>query len=295
MRRLSVVVPLACAGYVACLGATAVRASAYTEVACERNAPVAVVVASDASELADKLAQGVVSSTRTGCASGFVGDVVLTPPGAKEGPVAFAVMTRADGQDPARCGDPTLPQADRDQCIVAKRALRFRAHEVVDVRVDLRDQCRGVLCAADQTCVRGQCVGVDVARACVGSCDEGTLASAPASGVVGLSLTQAPVSFLSDAGSTPTGVTVCSVTADGRGACWGRNDNGQMGVVQPASFTQVQAVPAFAGATVIGVGHDATCAALDGGVGCLGSDGDGQRGGSATAGGATVGRVPGWP
>ncbi len=158
--------------WIACQGPTAVRAIAYTEVPCDTQAPVAVVVASDLAELNAKLAAGIVSSTRAGCSGGLVGDLVVTPPGANDGPIAFALLTRADGQTPDRCGDPTLGASDRSQCIVAKRALRFRSHEQVDVRVDLRGACRGIACGAEQTCVKGTCVSAQVASVCAGTCTE---------------------------------------------------------------------------------------------------------------------------
>ena len=86
---------------------------------------------------------------------------------------------RVDGQPADGCLDPT--QASR--CIVAKRQLRFQKHNQSDMRVDLRLSCLGVLCSADQTCVKGACV--DAQTTCGASCDELTLAPSAATGING--------------------------------------------------------------------------------------------------------------
>jgi hypothetical protein len=271
--------------WVACQGPTAVRVIAYTEVPCDTQAPVAVVVASDLAELNAKLAAGIVSSTRAGCSGGLVGDVVVTPPGARDGSIAFALLTRADGQTPDRCGDPTLGASDSSQCIVAKRALRFRSHEQVDVRVDLRGACRGIACAAEQTCVKGTCVSAQVSSVCAGACTETDLtgdAGAPQSRA--LSVSTFVVETGSDAGAATSGVTACAEGSDGRAYCWGANGFGQLGagVVGGGSGT-VSPLPVTEKLRSISVGTGHVCAVHEGPggagqVSCWGRNNSGQVG-----------------
>jgi hypothetical protein len=131
-----------------------------TETSCSNKAPVLVVVAANLEELAQKLEGGVITTSKASCedATGRVGDAVTTPAGAKDEPIAFAVMTRKDGQPAERCGASNLPVADRNQCIVAKRALRFVPHELIEVDVPLQLTCSGVLCSPLETCSKGICV-----------------------------------------------------------------------------------------------------------------------------------------
>jgi hypothetical protein len=174
------VVGLLAAVVAACLKATAIDTQVYTEVSCSLNAPVSIVVGSSLDDLSQRMAQGVVASTQSGCASvgnGYVGDVVMLPQQPNE-QVAYAVMTRPDGQPSDQCG--TAAQAAG--CIVAKRNVTFLTHEQVDVRVDLRLSCLGVSCSSDQTCAQGQCVAPRVPPDCSAPCGDNTLMPVDAGG-----------------------------------------------------------------------------------------------------------------
>lgn len=107
-----------------------------------------------------------VSTWTTHCAEGYIGDLVLTPSGAKDGWVAFQVTTAIG--DPAKGGprlsscldlswNPTdLPKGYG--CVWDRRALRFRPHENTVVPVRISASCLNVECPEAQTCFRGECV-----------------------------------------------------------------------------------------------------------------------------------------
>ncbi len=155
-----------------CLGATTLRVSAPSEVDCAVGARVAVVVAATSEELRTRVPSGI--STRCvprGDGLNDTGSVVLTPAGSKDEGIAFALMTRPDGEAPETCTD----TAQSKQCIVARRELRFVPHETISVPVELRLSCLGVTCPSGQTCRRGACVGDVVATGCGDACSEGDL------------------------------------------------------------------------------------------------------------------------
>jgi hypothetical protein len=206
----------------ACLKATAIDTSVYTEVACSANAPVTIVVGATLDDLAQRMAQGVVASTQSGCRSGSdgdVGDVVMLPEHEGES-IAYAVMTRADGQPSDQCGT----KAQAPGCIVAKRQVTFITHEQLGVRVDLRLSCLGVTCPTDQTCVQGQCVTAVVPPGCAEPCGEGSLTlpdgGAP-DGSVGAR----------DASTDATASAADSAAADSGSGDGGPTDAGSGGVV----------------------------------------------------------------
>jgi outer membrane protein assembly factor BamB len=168
---------------VRCRTPTALRVTTLSEVDCAKRARVAIVVAHDVPSL-----QGVVPSAfSTTCVPASAGNndtgsVVLAPAGADDDPVAFAVMTRPDGESPETCLDP----AHAGQCIVARRQLRFAPHVQLDVPIELRLSCLGVSCPVTQTCRKGECVDATLPASCT-SCGEGDLSisSAPACGDTG--------------------------------------------------------------------------------------------------------------
>ena len=166
-----------------CLGATALRVSAPSEVDCAAGARVAIVVASNSEELRTRVPSG--ASTRCvprGDGLNDTGSVVLTPAGSKDEAIAFAVMTRPDGEAPESCTD----EAQSKQCIVARRELRFSPHQTLDVPVELRLSCLGITCPSGQTCRKGACVGSLVPSGCGEACSEGDLgmATTPSCGSV---------------------------------------------------------------------------------------------------------------
>jgi len=158
-----------------CATATALTVDVFSEVPCAQQATVDVV---GGSALGD-LEAAAPSASSTECtaagAEANMGSVVLLPAASRNGSVAFAVMTRPDGQPPDRCLDPT----EASGCIVARRELSFIPHTGLAMRIDLRLTCLGVACPGDETCVKGACVSAVVpSGACTSSCDEGALAPA---------------------------------------------------------------------------------------------------------------------
>jgi len=318
VRKLSI--GAACVLASACLGATAIRVDVSTEVDCGKDAPVVIVAGRDLGELQARLEGSLITSSRSGClaADGTVGDMVLTPATTRDGPVAFAVMTRVDGQPPERCGDPALTQVDRNQCIVAKRSLRFSPHETVDVAVRLRISCAGVVCPSDETCVQGQCVSAG----CVGAdCSEQALTGESDAGTSSVKLIGAgggstcalgpymgtpsslrcwgrrvvapplavPNPSLAYVGGDARGFAfngdwACVVLNDGVVKCWGTLGNIPFGVLGNGTITDSALPTAVLGiddavAVVQGMSH--TCALLQsGGAKCWGDGQFGQLGNS---------------
>ena len=107
---------LACA----CATPTAIDVSVDSEVGCEAGAQAVIVGATDLADLPAKSP----STSSTSCLSAdggevALGSVVLVPAGSKSETVAFAVMTRPDGEPADGCLDPS----QASHCIVAKREL----------------------------------------------------------------------------------------------------------------------------------------------------------------------------
>jgi hypothetical protein len=104
------------------------------------------------------------------CADGHVGSLVLVPSRGKSDAVAIEVVGALSG-DVAECN----AAAPRPNCIVARRRVRFAAHESLHLPIQLRAACAGLACPQDQTCVDGVCRGADIDCAAGSSCDESTL------------------------------------------------------------------------------------------------------------------------
>jgi outer membrane protein assembly factor BamB len=168
---------------VQCRTPTTVRVTTRSEVDCAKRARVAIVVAHDVPGLADKV-PSAFSTTCTPTAAGEndTGSVVLTPSGETDDPLAFAVMTRPDGESPESCLDAT----QAGQCIVARRQLRFTPHVALEIPIELRLSCLGVVCPPSQTCRKGDCVGAALTPGCE-ACDESALvvSAVPACGDIG--------------------------------------------------------------------------------------------------------------
>jgi len=76
----------------------------------------------------------------------------------------------------------------------------------------------------------------------------------------------------------------CALVADGAVLCWGRNDEGQLGVVPSGDIWPNPVVARKGDAVEVAVGGYHTCARLDDdSVWCWGSDGDGELGDGAPA------------
>lgn len=184
----------------ACAEPTALVVEVHSEVPCSANAQVAVYGARSASELANRAPSAFATKCELdGAGSVSRGSIVLTPTGAKDETLVFAVVSRDDATPvDTGCapGSPTL-----DHCIVARRQITFLPRTTLTMRVDLRLSCLGVACGASETCVRGKCVAslVDVA-ACQVACDEANVGGTPVdAGVVETGAPDAPY----DSGSVP--------------------------------------------------------------------------------------------
>lgn len=233
-----------------------------------------------------------------------IGDLIITPPGDRSGPLAVRVVMGV-GRDPASCTD-----ADAKGCIVAKRKLAFQPRKRLRVPVTLFVACQDVVCGGDTTCnYLGQCVSSVVdPSACAteagcfieGESPDTTLVSPVAdAGRDTGDASSGPDASLDGAadGASPgalrhtiaAGVYFgCAITNAGALKCWGSNIKGQLGLGDALARDKVAelgaALPAVdlgAGrtATEVAVGSLHTCARLDNGqIKCWGVNDNGQLG-----------------
>jgi len=194
-----------------------------------------------------------------------LGDVILVPGKDKNGAYAFELMIRADGMSAEGCNDPK----NSPSCIVARRAIHFTQYQTIDIRVDLRSSCLGVICPTDETCVRGSCVNATLS-ACTAGCDEGKLV---------------PNAVRSHLHRIASGAThTCAITPAGGVKCWGQNEHGELGNntnTDSAAPVDVQNL----GTTVISLAASqaSTCALLSTrAVKCWGKNDYGQLGNGTT-------------
>jgi hypothetical protein len=271
---------------VRCASPTAIRVNVYSEVTCDKHSDVALVGGGSLGELASKAPASTSTTCHDAAGVAALGDVVLTPSGDKSGEIAFAVMTRPDGESAESCADP----ANAAKCIVARRQLHFSPHDVLDVRVDLRLSCLGVVCPGDQTCVKGACTSAQLLSDCRTTCDESSLATVtlppdggppppppseggpPDSGPPTIPNNHNPLA----AGAAHT----CAITASGGVKCWGDNSRGEIG---DGTFNEVhhpvQVKGLTSGVVSLAAGLNFTCALMDGGtVKCWGKDDFGELG-----------------
>jgi len=199
-----------------------------------------------------------------------LGTIVLVP--SREDDAAFAVRVVAGVGVPAdACVEPSYALTEEQQtegrgCIVARRSLGFLPHKPLRLPIVLRASCLNVPCDEDTTCVRGSCVS---ARVNLDTCAE-------ASGCTEDSLGGAGVGGSGGAGGGSGGAGAGGSSAGGSGGSGGAGGSGGM----PLSFSAVE------------VGHDYTCAILDGRVFCWGDNTMGQFGNAATAGDTLVPTSP---
>lgn len=84
--------------------------------------------------------------------SGSVGSLVVTPSGDKDDEVGLRIVAGIT-QNPEKCAENGY-----EGCIVARRALRFRPHDSLELEVELTEDCVSVGCDAEHSCVRGSCI-----------------------------------------------------------------------------------------------------------------------------------------
>lgn len=180
-----------------CATSTEIDVDIYSEVGCDKNAEVGLVLGGNLTEVAND----AVSSSADHCdASQRVGRIVISPSGDNSEEIAFAIVTRNDGQ-----GLDTCTAADGYKgCIVAKRQLHFEPHTHLDVRVDLRLACIDKPCGTDQTCVQAACVEATCSGASCAS--EKTLGSNGPKCAPTPATSLTPTVLVANAGDTKTNI-----------------------------------------------------------------------------------------
>ena len=96
-------------------------------------------------------APGATADTCTPGAPRTIGDLVLVPSGDRGAEIVVEVVAGL-GRDAC---DAHVPSASLAGCIVARRKLRFVAHTPLLLPIELRQECAGVRCAPDETCIPG--------------------------------------------------------------------------------------------------------------------------------------------
>lgn len=162
---------------------------------------------------------------------GQLGDLVITPSGAKDGPVTLQAVLGID-RDPTTCTD-----KDAKGCVVTRRKLAFVPHTRLRVPLVLHLACDGVVCSQDTTCdYLGKCVAATV--------DPDACAS-PAGCTLPGDETVKPSSSATSSGAAPApppdavapksvrvsaGYDHSCAVRDGALKCWGGNTNGILGL-----------------------------------------------------------------
>ncbi len=163
-------------------------------------------------------------------ADGRLGDLVITPSGAKDGPVTIQAVLGID-RDPATC-----TATDAKGCVVSRRKLAFVPHTRLRVPLVLHLACDGVVCSQDTTCdYLGKCVPAAVNP---DACASPAGCSLPGDETVKPAASASPADAPTSApdAAAPKSVRVsagydhsCAVR-DGVLKCWGGNDNGILGL-----------------------------------------------------------------
>ncbi len=249
-----------------CASPTEIHVTVFTDVACSTGAQASIVGGTSLADLANKAPAGA-STQCVAAADGTnaLGDVVVQPSGDKSAEVAFEFMIRPDGAPADSCTDP----ANVASCIVARREIHFSQHNEINMRVDLRVSCLGVVCGGTDTCVDGQCESASAP--CSGAtCTESSLIPQGTGGVSHLARIAG--------GETHT----CAITPTGGLKCWGSNGSGQLGDgTTNESHVPVQVKGLTSGVISVVAGENYTCALMSTNtVKCWGNNGNGEVGNS---------------
>ena len=171
LTRASGLVGAAALSLVDCYAATAVRVELGTDVDC--NGATTALFVNEASAPSADTNAAAPTAVATGCPSpapNNIGTVVLVPRGAKDASMRIEVVLARGGRDPATC------RSEPKECVVARRIVAYKKHDTRALPIFLSNQCLGVECAENETCVAGNCVGADVDSPgfCAGDgCDAG--------------------------------------------------------------------------------------------------------------------------
>ncbi len=101
--------------------------------------------------------EGAPGATAATCAPSSpreIGDLVVVPSGDRGAEIAIEIVA---GLGREACAVRT-PGASLAGCVVARRRLRFVAHTPLLLPIELRQDCAGVRCEPEYTCLAGGCV-----------------------------------------------------------------------------------------------------------------------------------------
>jgi hypothetical protein len=154
-----------------CAAPTAITVIVKNDFGCKVLPRAGLSMAATVPELEGK----ALTSTSFECdANGRLGSIVLVPKDGKTGRIAFQVVVRPDGEDPATCLD-----TKARGCISAKRDVAWIPHVNLEVLIDMRISCLDIPCDRESTCARGQCVAPQLDNCATPQCDEGSLVRTP--------------------------------------------------------------------------------------------------------------------
>jgi hypothetical protein len=245
--------------FVACFGATEVRLVLTTDLPCTAQATTATTgtarTISTRIYLGAQTASGAVASADqcaagTAGAPGELGDLVLTPSGARDAKVTVTVALAVD-KDPDAC----FPPGSSERCIIARRAVSFSKHQARTIDIRLAKDCIGVACDPASTCYAGQCVAVelfcDAVEPCRSVFDAGEVADAAAEAGAPDAAVDAPPDAPSPFDAGPPAVAaggrtyVAALAADASGLYWsepGGYSNANGAIYRAASGVAAQAL-----------------------------------------------------
>jgi hypothetical protein len=135
-------------GYLSCADATEIFVDVRTDVPCDR-LPSTRVSGGRAAGDTDACGPGPSADLNE------VGTISLVPSGAADELVTVTVIT-GFGKPAADCTEGDA------RCVFARRRLRYLRHTKLQVPVEMRAACLGVVCDPTSTCVQGGCVAADV-------------------------------------------------------------------------------------------------------------------------------------
>lgn len=138
-----------------CRDPTQITLTIRTDAACSDVAGTAISVG-DPNQVEDLAPVATTSSCSPDPAGGDIGSLVLVPADADDAAVGVKV-TLSVAETIESCLAPPY-----DECVVARRSLRYIAHTPLTLPVELNLACKGQFCAADTTCVDGRCVDSNV-------------------------------------------------------------------------------------------------------------------------------------
>lgn len=172
-----------------------------------------ITVGADLASLSD--GPGTTTDTCTPASPGSIGELVLVPSGDRGAQIAIEIVA---GLGKEACAA-RVPGTSLAGCVVARRRLRFVPHTSLELPVELRQECAGVSCPPEETCIAG------------GSCAPALCADAACSNLrapndLGRLGPDASADARADGTGAPDAVARTDATAEGGG---GAGDGGPCG------------------------------------------------------------------